>query len=258
MKNWKIYIVGHKKIYDEMIQGDKKFNNDNYCFLNVGAAEKLDNDEKYICINQRDLPNAVMLGRQWAESEGIYNIWRSGIYNGLDYIGFLHYDKEFKLIRRFCLGGRTNITERIEKYISGRERAHISFENHGTRWDYDQNIMMDITRPEEISGDGANCYHEILKDYNSYFKRNYKLEDFFGYQNINLCSCFLIDVYGFEKMMGFFDWLVKSHKLDIYDREHKHRFQGNMAERYFGMFMLFEYDKSLDLSLIHHYDRGWK
>lgn len=257
-KKWKIYIVGHKKIYDEMIKGDKKFNNENYCFLNVGQLDRLENSDKYSCINQKDLPDFLSIGKYWAESEGIYNIWRSGIYKKLDYIGFLHYDIEFRLTKRICLGGTTNITDRVERYISNKEKAHISFATYTTQMDVGQRFMVDVDRPNEVSGDDHNCYEYILEDYNKYFKTNYTFEDFLHHKYINLCSCFLIDIKTFDKMMGFFDWIVSSHKLDIFDTEHKYRFQGAMAERYFGLFLLFEYDKMLDLSLIHQYDRGWK
>jgi hypothetical protein len=257
-KKWRIYIVGHKKIYEELMVGDPQFNNENYVYLNVGELEHLENSEKYNCINQRDLANYMSLGKYWAESEGIYNIWRSGRHKELEYIGFLHYDIEFRLLKRFCLGGRTNITERIEKYISGKDKAHISFATYTPKQDYAQKMIMDPSKPEELEGDGINCYDQIIKDYNNYFKTSYTLEDFFAHKHINLCSCFFIDTATFDKMMGFFDWLVNSHKLDIYDTKHLKRFQGNMAERYFGLFLLFEYDKLLDMSLVHQYDRGWK
>ena len=256
--NWKIYIVGHKKIHSDLMAGDKQFNNENYVFLNVGQLEHLENSENYHCINQKELPNYISIGKYWAESEGIYNIWRSQSYKDLEYIGFLHYDIEFRLNKRFCLGGHTNITERINKYIAGKKRAHISFATYTTKQDYAQRIMMDPARPNELVGDGLNCYDQIIKDYNHYFKTEYTLDDFLARKYINLCSCFLMDTTTFDQMMLFFDWLVNSHKLDDYDTEHKNRFQGGMAERYFGVFLLFAYDRMMDMSLVHQYDRGWK
>ncbi len=255
---WKIFIVGHKKIYDDLMLNDGRFNNDNYCFLNVGQADKLENSDRYCCMNQKDLVNYKSIGKFWAESEGIYNIWRSGIYKNLDYVGFLHYDIEFRLEKSFFIGKRTNITERIERYICGKKRAHISFATYRPKLDYAQKIMADITRPNELTGDGRNCYDYIIEDYNVYFKTSYTLDDFFHHKYINLCSCFLIDTKTYDKMMLFFDWLVSSHKLDIFDTEHKYRLQGGLAERYFGVFLLFEYSKMLNLSLVHQYDRGWK
>lgn len=254
---WKIYIVGHNKIYDVQMSRDKKFNNENYCFLNVGSVDNLENSEKYCCINQRDLPNYISIGSYWAESEGIYNIWRSGIYKELQYIGFLHYDIEFRLSRKnrmresFYLGTDTNITSRIERYIRGNERCCISFQTYDIKGDYEQDISADEQNPNTLVHGGRNCYDYILIDYNYYFQTSYTLEDLFSRQKICLCSCFLIDVETFEKMMHFFDWLVKSHKLDAFDTEHQYRFQGGMAERYFGVFLLFEYEKMLDLKLIH-------
>ena len=96
---WKIYIVGHKKIHEELMEADRQFNNINYTFLNVGQLDKLENGEKYHCINQKELPGYTAIGKHWAESEGIYNIWRSKCYQGSGYIGFLHYDIEFRLMR---------------------------------------------------------------------------------------------------------------------------------------------------------------
>lgn len=254
---WKIYIVSHERIYDAQMQGDKKFNNLNYCFLNVGRLNCLENADKYQCVNQKELSGFTSLGKWWAESEGIYNIWRSGIYRGLQYIGFLHYDIEFRLARKnrmresFYMGTDTNITSRINRYIKGKDKCHISFQTYDTKVDYEQDISADESHPNELVHGGRNCYDYILEDYNNYFKTAYTLDDVFSRQKINLCSYFLIDVNAFEKMMGFFDWIVQSHKLDAFDTEHKYRLQGGLAERYFGIFMLFEYEDMLDMTLIH-------
>lgn len=258
-KKWKIYIVAHNKIIDEMYMNDNGFNNDNYVFLNVGSRELLGNSEKYRCINQYDLENSVKLGKWWAESEGIYNIWRSGAYKDLDYIGFIHYDKELRLIKKRVLKyNNTNITQRINKYLVNRDHGHISFETHKIREDYNQKILADIKKPNILVGEGRNCYDYILDDYNRYFKTQYDIQDLLGKKEINLCSCFLIDIENFEKMMKFWDWIVSSKNLDVFDTEHKYRLQGGLAERYFGVYLMFAYKKNLDLSLIHHYNDGLK
>lgn len=124
-------------------------------------------------------------------------------YKELRYIGFLHYDIEFRLTRRFCPWGSTNITQRIEKYICRREKAHISFATFNTAVDYAQKIMMDPARPNELTGNGINCYDQIMADYNRYFNTNYTMSDFFAHKHINLCSCFLMDVATYDKMMAF-------------------------------------------------------
>lgn len=256
---WKIYIVAHNKILDQMFAHDRLFNNDNYAILNVGGTGCIENDEAYVRINQYELPNSVVLGKWWAESEGIYNVWRSGIWKELDFIGFIHYDKELRLCKRHILPRHnTNITERICRYLEGKEEAHISLETHDMRGDYGQRILADETQPNTLVGDGVNCYDYILKDYNTFFHTSYTIKNLFDREKINLCSCFLIDTKHFDEMMKFWDWIVKSKKLECFDTEHRHRLQGGLAERYFGVYLLFAYPKFLDLSIIHHYNDGLK
>ena len=258
-KKWKIFIVAHKQFIPGMCHCDPMFNPANYCILNVGNEENIEQSEDLEVINQFELPHAVLLGKWWAESEGIYNIWLSKKYSHLDYIGFIHYDKELRLIKKKLFQNKnTNITSRIEKYIGGRQAAHISFETHNMRGDYGQRIMADISRPNELTGDGMNCYDYILKDYNTYFDTQYTIEDLFLCKHINLCSCFLIDYPAFDKMMHFFQWVIEEKRLEPFDTNHIHRFQGGMAERYFGLFLAFEYKKNKDLSIIHHYNEGIK
>lgn len=258
-KKWKIYIVAHSEIIDWMFKGDKYFSKENYCVLNVGSKEKLIHEERYDCLRQYDLLNSVKLGKWWAESEGIYNIWRSGIYKELDYIGFIHYDKELRLTKNYILPWKnTNITERINKYLDGKEEAHISLETHDVETDYGQHILADVNQPNTLTGDGVNCYDYILNDYNNYFHTDYTIEDYLQKKYINLCSCFLIDCKHFDEMMKFWDWIVQSKKLDVFDTEHKYRLQGGLAERYFGVYLIYAYKEFLDLSLIHHYNEGLK
>ncbi len=259
-KNWRVYIVAHDRIYDEMYEGDNGFNNDNYVFLNVGNKETLGNSEKYRVINQKDLDNYVSLGIWWAESEGIYNIWRSGIYKELDFIGFSQYDKEHRLRdKKFPAYRNTNITEQIDKYLRGKQKAHISLETYGTKWAYDQWTLADESQPEKVedlSGNGVNCYEYIANDYNAFFGTNITVEDFLRRKYINLCSSFVIDVPSFEKMLGFWDHIVQSGKLMQFDKAHKYRMQGSLAERYFGFFLTLEYEKIKDLSIIHYGRKG--
>lgn len=258
-KKWKIFIATHKKFHPEMYEVDPQFSNENYCIMNVGQLDVLENQEGYDVVDQKKLPNFYPLGAWWAESEGIYNLWKNGVHIDLDYIGFSHYDKEQRLIKKNILGRQaTNITERINKYIADKEKAHISMENHSTKEMYLMRSMADVTRPNEDVGDGMNAFDFILNDYNSFFGKNYTINDFLKIKQINLCSCFLIDVKTFDKMMNFFDWVIVNHHLDVFDTEHKFRAQGGLAERYFGVFLMFEYEKSLDLSTIHHYNKGLK
>lgn len=253
-KKWKIYIVSHNTIYNYMYEKDKLFNKENYVIFDV-SSNKMEVSDKSSIVHQIELPNYQNLGKWWAESEAIYNIYHNKkLYKNLDYIGFLHYDKELKIIETH----KTDITKRINNYIMNKTKGHICFELHNTINDYNQSILADDNQPNTLVGTGINCYDYILKDYNDYFKTNYLIQDFFDKKHINLCSCFLIDVKTFEKMMGFMEYIVESKKLEVFDTEHKYRLQGGLMERYFGMFLTFEYDNFLNLNLYHHYDKGLK
>ena len=251
-KTWKVFIVCHDRVYAEMYRHDPMWNTTNYAFVNVGQGD-LRGAEQLPVIRQTDLPDARALGKQWAESEAIYNIYRSGIYREVDYVGFLQYDKELRLRRRRfgILPGPTNVTERVQRAISQQSRCHVSFETHPTRWDYEQRIMADERFPETLVGDGRNCYDYIISDYNRFFGTKYTVTDVLDRSRINLCSCFLVDREGFERMMAFFCDVVTSGRLEAFDTRRRHRLQGGLAERYFGLFLLLEYENFVDLNLHH-------
>ncbi|WP_026653822.1 hypothetical protein [Butyrivibrio proteoclasticus] len=252
MKTWMIYIVSHKDLMDEMYSKDSLFSKENYTAFNVGAIEKLG----YTCgldeINQKKFSTFKSLGPWWAESEAIYNLWISGEWGKYDYVGFIHYDIELKLSKKVCFN-RYNISERIQKAISDKDRLHISFESYRFNEMYRQKIMADTSRPNEIVGDGFGCYEYILRDYNEYYKTNYSIKDLRN-KSINLCSCFFVDGESFNKMMLFWDWIVNSKKLEAFDTNHKNRFQGGLAERYFGVWLMLEKLENVDFSLVHHYN----
>ena len=67
----------------------------------------------------------------------------------------------------------------MNSYLEKRNSGHISFETHNTKEDYAQKILADINKPNVLVGEGMNCYDYILNDYNTYFKKNYQLIDFF-------------------------------------------------------------------------------
>lgn len=254
-KRWKIIIVSHEKIIPEFYQNDTLFPKSNFEILNVGEHDHINNCGDFRVINQYDIPNARNLGKSWAESEGLLNYWYSGEWKQLDYVGFIHYDLEWKLDERVKKIKRTNITKRINSYLSGKDTAHISFESHIFEWDLKQRILADVSQPDLDIGEGVNCYTYILDDYNTFFGTHYTVDDLKKSKKINLCSCFLIDVNHFDEMMSWFEYVVNKGELLVFTCSRK---QGSLAERYFGVYMSLAYDKALDLSLIHHWNDGLK
>jgi hypothetical protein len=255
--NWRIFIMAHNGVHDRMYVGDPDFSRANYTVINL-AQTPFAVSERYDLVNQFDLPSSVALGRWWAESEGIYNIYRNGLHRSLDFVGFLHYDVALEYRSRILRRPHRDITRRIDTYLRGKKKAHISLETHHPATDYAQRIMADITQPNTLQGKGLNCYDYIIRDFNEFFAENRTVRQFLSLRRVNLCSCFLVDVPGFDRMMTFFDWVVRSKRLEVFDTAHAHRLQGGLAERYFGVFLAFNYDHCLDLRLTHHWDKGLK
>lgn len=255
--NWRIFIMAHNGVHDSMYAGDPDFSRANYSVVNL-TRTPFAAPARYDLINQFDLPSSVALGPWWAESEGIYNIYRNGLHRPLDFIGFIHYDIALEHRSRLLRRRHHDITRRIDSHLRGKTSAHISFETHRPVTDYGQRIMADVTQPNTLQGDGLNCYDYIIRDFNEFFGENRTLDQFLRLKRINLCSCFLVDAPGFDRMMGFFDWVVQSKRLEAFDTAHAYRLQGGLAERYFGVFLAFTYDRCLDLTLTHHFDKGLK
>ena len=249
MKNWNIFIITHKHIFQKMYEGDPLFSQDNYKFINI-SDQVLDEcyTQKYSIINMHEMQDFIPLGVEYAESEAIYNLYKNArYYQALDFVGFLHYDKELKLHT-----GKNNITERINNYLHDKQKAHISFCAHDMAFIHSQSIMADPNRPYTLIGKGKNCIDYILSDFNSFFNTKFTLKSLLSRKNINMESCFLIDTPTFIKMMQFCAYIIESKKLEIFDPSHQQRFQGQLLERYFGVFLALEYDEFLNLSLPHH------
>lgn len=254
---WKIYIVTHDSLYKQMYFHDAYFGEKNYEVLNVGEGNVKDSLNLPV-VNQRELSNYQQQGKWWAESEGIYNLWKSKRWKKMDHIGFIHYDLELRLDDRVSGFPRTNITGRINDYLRDRARAHISFETHDFETDYNQHIMADYRFPNSLTGDGKNCYDYILDVYNHFYGTNITVDDLRKLKQINLCSCFLIDTTSFNEMMLFWDYVVQKGDLERFDPNHLYRLQGGLAERFFGVWLMLHYSEMLDVSLVHHYNDGLK
>ncbi len=255
---WKVYIAAHDRLVDNFLSVDPGFNRENYEILNVGPNDHIKRMIDIYELDQKKLKTFTSLGKWWAESEGIYNLWKSGIYRDLDYIGFIHYDLELKLRDGFHLRS-SNISERINKILqASKDSVHISFETHDIKTDYNQKILADFDKPNILQGEGRNCYDYILAEYNDFFKTNHSIDELMTKSGINLCSCFFVDIAHFEEMMNFFEWVINKKELDLLDTEHKNRLQGGLAERFFGVYLAFAYSNMHDLSLIHHWNSGLK
>lgn len=224
-----IYIVTHGPIIEEYYSVDKELNSNNITIINVSNSNL--KNSRFKVLNLRDFENYFDLGYWYAESEAIYNIYKNKLYNQYDYVGFLHWDFEFKCENPFI---SNNVSELIDKLISKKEEF-ISFSTFSFYEDYIQNIMMDVNYPNQLVGDGLNCWDIIINDYNHFFNENIDL-NYMMTKNINLCSSFLCKKSLFEDLMRFYSHIIESKKLEGFDTLHKNRFQGGMMERYIGCY----------------------
>ncbi len=225
MKRWVVYIITHGPIYEMNYSEDLFFSKENWKIFNVN-----NNNLSYI-----------HLGKWWAESEAIYNIYKSESYKEYDYIGFIHYD--FKLDHN----GDYLITSLINKAINNNCNF-ISFYTHIFSDDYNQHIMMDEMYPNQLTGNGKNCYINIIQHYNDFYNKDITIKDIWN-KPINLCSSFLTKKDIFEDLMKFLSYIIESKILDKFDTEHKFRIQAGMIERYIAIYT--SQINMYDLSLKH-------
>ena len=230
MKKWKIYIVTHKTIREHYYSNDTKFNDVNWGFINVSENKlnNLDWYQKYDIIDMYDLPNFKSLGPWYAETEAIYNIYKNNIHDDYDYIGFIHHDYELKDVF-----GDFNITEKINETLNKYDLVYLST----VKSDYNQRILADEANPNQLVGEGVNCYDYIIKDYNNFYNTVENIDEWKSDYIKNICSAFLCNKEDFIKMMEFSSHIIESKKLEVFDTEHKYRFQGGIFERYFSVFL---------------------
>ncbi|NTE05561.1 hypothetical protein G6M26_25780 [Agrobacterium tumefaciens] len=234
----KMLVVFHNTLnisyYDESIINS-------YVFINVNPKNDLTKLPTCLkVINLYDFNNFISLGKFYAESEVIYNVYRNWeSFEDLEYIGFLQHDIDSSPIDSSYLD-------------SIKEYDHINFQPYQFDYDYKQNILMDPSQPDKKTGRGKNCYYKIIEDYNSYYGTNHNIDDLKN-KTINLCSSFLIKAKIFLKMMAFISFIIEKGELYMYDSKRENRIQGGLLERYFAVWLAFENLNVVEFGLEHHF-----
>ncbi len=271
MKTWKVFIHCHNVIWDEMYEHDPDFTSEHYCFLKLGRHDLRVNLKKgYQIIREADFP-IYWDAPHYAELTGLYCVYKNRLHDGLDYVGFSHYDKEHRLlhaggslnireleaarvrydVKRQKCHGPTAITSRIQGIIESPLPVHVSLESHDFQKIYNQRVLMDDTKPDAFVGEGVNCMDRILEDYNSFFQTDHTLADVARDGFLTMCDCFITPAGLFDKLMSFISPIIESGKLDIYDTQRVHRLQGGLLERYVAVFFALENITKIDLSTVH-------
>jgi Fe-S cluster biosynthesis and repair protein YggX len=237
--NWIIYIITHRDLYKEMYAKDSSFSFARYKFINTSVDRIQGKYPEFPIVNLSDQQDYIPLNQRYSESQVIYNAYKNGWHKDLDFIGFLQYDKELILSN-----GESNITQQIDNYLNGRKKAHISFCAHhiSTILSIDgRNLKPTAEEPH------PGLLHYVLRQYNNFFHTQYSIDDLLERIHINMECCFLMDTETFEKMMVFCSNIIEKTDFSTF----KNR-PGTIMERCYGLFLAFEYDHFLDLSLPHH------
>lgn len=273
MKPWKVFIFCHNVIRDDMYEKDPGFSADHFEFLKLGRHDLLYNPAKgYRISSELDFP-VHLDAPHYAELTGMYCVYRNRLHDGLEYVGFSHYDKEHRLIgsggavdisaleavrqraevKRRKVDGPTDITARIQAQVDSPSPVHVSLECHDFGKIYGQRVLMDDRQPDAFVGEGVNCIDRILEEYNGFFGTRYTLEDVSRDGFLTMCDCFVTPVDRFEKLMSFLTPVIENRGLDIYDTGRRHRLQGGLLERYVAVFFALEKIDKVDMTIVHRY-----
>lgn len=244
MENWKVLIAcaSEKDIHPEYYEEDPLFvPSKKYVFFNVGKERF--SHPRFEVINAIDIPGYNSLGRKYAESEIIYNVRKLNLFPECDYIGLMHYDFNFLDNVSF----QTNITALIDSTIKSGVDFISFFGGSIVNIIGRYNVLFDKRKPNCLfvrdSGlkDPRSINDKIVVD----IKRvlgidfNDKVKDMdLAKSKIALCCSFLAKRDIFNQAGDLIVDLIDSHCLDGFDTEDRHRFPGQVAERYIAFFSL--------------------
>lgn len=238
--SFRIFVIYHTILTDDYYNPTML---DCFTFVNVTTID-ISVDVRYHTLKLDELPAFKPLGKWYAESEAMYNIYlNKELYNDVDYIGFIHHDMDASGVD----------VSTIDELMEQSDRDVLFFQPYTFREDYRQNILMDSNRPNTLRGKGHNCYEVIFEDYNRYYGTNHRTQDY-NEEPIGLCAAYLMRVSLFNELMAYASTIIESRKLDTYDITHKYRIPGVLLERYYATWFLLRNIKSSALSLPHSFE----
>ena len=256
MKSWKIYVTFFKKLYDHHYSVDHTWNPENFTFVKVNDryAQELDENRlPYDVFTEHDFPvfRPDFQEKGYCENSVIWHIYKNGVHREYDYIGFIEYDHVLT----------EDFTQTIQKRLDAANQETIfTFQKFSFRQLWDQAIIMNPYRREKVDGrpdSRWNCINLILKDYNNFFKTNYKVERLAAKDCFPICHSLLIPATMFDRIMPFHTAIMESGKVEGYHR-HNWRAPAVLMERYLAMALALE-DAPIDGSiLLEHQDLSVK
>lgn len=242
-KRIRIYIITHRKLFDEFYDVDSTYDQSIFIEVNLSNKDHVKSDKVGRQIHLTRLLRYQPLGKRWAEFEAMYNLYINGIFHGNDYTGFMHYD--YQLHDQFC----SSLKELVNK-----SSRFISFSSFDFLEEYKQRIAMDYARPNLQCASGYSCYKYIIKHYNDYFGTSYNILDVWD-KRICLCNAFCVAKEDLEELMSFLSWVYEQKFLDPFDSNNSYRAQGGFMERYVGVYSALRRIDELEVNHYYNYPK---
>lgn len=239
-RKWKVLIAcsSEKDVRPEYYAEDPLFSKKNYSFFNVGNGKIVLN--QFDVVNSCDVPGYVRLGRKYAESEVIYNVFKLGLFQDCDYIGLMHYD--FNFFDKTSM--QTNITELLDSCVaSGIDFVSFFSAPFSSILGY-YNVLMDERKPNCLfvrdSGlkDPKSINGRIVEDIDKILGKKIDFSTITPDTKIALCCSFMAKREIFDEVGKLVASAIDSKVFDSFDTEDRHRFPGQAIERYVAMYSL--------------------
>ena len=237
---WKILIVCASKNDIDLnnYSDDPLFSSKHYAFFNVGKEPF--SIDGFDVINCCEVPGYVRLGRKYAESEVIYNVRKLNLFSDCDYLGLMHSDFKFF--------DKMSMTSYVTMLISESVKQGTDFMSFFTGMLLHvvgpYNVLFDERKPNCLfvrnSGleNPKSVNEKIVADIERILHKHVDLNVFDIQSKVALCCSFLVRRNVFNEIGDLIVDLIDSHCLDGFDVEDRHRFPGQVAERYVALFSL--------------------
>ena len=189
-------------------------------------------DDRFEIINACDIPGYEFLGKDWAESEVIYNAYKLNLFSDIDFVGLIHYD--FNL---YCPEYDTyRITENIENILQKYEWISFFAQNESLiRGIYD--VLMDDRKPNclFVKHSGLDSPKSCLDYLENIITSETGLTEHIS-SNVSLCCSFLSSRDKFLDVGRMISAIKDSNILNKFDTEKRHRYPGQVMERLVALY----------------------